>query len=143
MMKLLNSLSSVRLFFALSGLMLAAFLIGGVIPQGEPPEAYMEMFGRIGGAWVTNLRLNNVFSSYWFLALMAGGFLNMLACTVKQWKILRLRPGVFLSHLGVMLMYVGGGVHGVFAEKGVLALETGQVLGEYSRYDGESAAMPS
>ena len=141
-MKLINPLASVKFFFVLSALMLAAFLLGGVIPQGQSPEAYQEMFGRLGGAWVLNLRFDNVFSSYWFLALMAGGFLNMLACTVKQWKVLRLRPGVFLSHLGVMLMYVGGGVHGVFAEKGVLALETGQVKAEYSRYDGESAAMP-
>ncbi|MDP2866254.1 MAG: cytochrome c biogenesis protein ResB [Elusimicrobiota bacterium] len=141
-MKLMNTLASVKFFFILSALMLAAFLLGGVIPQGQSPEAYQEMFGRLGGAWVANLRFDNVFSSYWFLALMAGGFLNMLACTVKQWKVLKLRPGVFLSHLGVMLMYVGGGVHGVFAEKGVLALEKGQVRGEYSRYDGASAAMP-
>ena len=142
MMKLLNNLASVRLFFALSGLMLAAFLIGGVIPQGEPPEAYMEMFGRIGGGWITGLRFNNVFSSYWFLVLMAGGALNIIACTVKQWKVLRLRPGVFLSHLGVMLMFVGGAVQGLFAVRGTLALETGQTRGEFAGNDGTTVALP-
>ncbi|MBU2573972.1 MAG: cytochrome c biogenesis protein ResB [Elusimicrobia bacterium] len=98
-MGLINTFASVRLFFTLSALMLAAFILGGVIPQGESPQAYQEMFGRLGGAWVMNLRFNNVFSSFWFLALMAGGALNILACTVKQWKVLKLRPGVFLSHL--------------------------------------------
>ncbi|MDO8803296.1 MAG: cytochrome c biogenesis protein ResB [Elusimicrobiota bacterium] len=142
MTKLINTLSTVRLFFVLSGLMLAAFLLGGVIPQGEPPQAYQEMFGSLGGAWVMNLRLNNVFSSFWFLFLMAGGFLNMLACTVKQWKVLKLRPGVFLSHLGVMLMFVGGAVHGIFSVRGTLALETGQVRNEFESDAGGQAAMP-
>lgn len=141
-MKLINNLASLKFFFILSALMLAAFLLGGVIPQGESPEAYQEMFGRIGGNWVLGLRLNNVFSSPWFLVILAGGFLNMLACTVKQWKVLKLRPGVFLSHLGVMLMFVGGAVHGLFAIKGVLALEKGQVKAEFAKYDGTAAPMP-
>ncbi|OGS13917.1 MAG: hypothetical protein A3J70_09090 [Elusimicrobia bacterium RIFCSPHIGHO2_02_FULL_61_10] len=141
-MKLLNSLSSIKFFFALSALMLLAFLLGGVIPQGESPEAYQEMFGRIGGAWLKNLRLNNVFSSYWFLALMAGGALNILACTVKQWKVLKQRPGVFLSHLGVMLMFVGGGVQGLFSVRGTLAMEMGQTRGEFAGNDGVSVPMP-
>ncbi len=142
MTKLLNYLSSIRLFFALSALMLAAFLLGGVIPQGESPEAYQELLGRAGGALVMTLRLNNVFYSSWFLALMAGGFLNMLACTVKQWKVLRLRPGVFLSHLGVMLMFVGGAVHGRFAVRGIMALETGQVRKEFDSDASGSVALP-
>ena len=106
------------------------------------PEAYREMFGRLGGAWIMNLRFDNVFSSFWFLALMAGGALNMLACTVKQWKVLRLRPGVFLSHLGIMLMCVGCAVQGVFTERGVLALETGQVKGEFAGRKGTAVSMP-
>ncbi|MBI4682082.1 MAG: cytochrome c biogenesis protein ResB [Nitrospirae bacterium] len=140
--KLINTLSSIRLFFTLSALMLAAFLIGGVIPQGESPEAYQEMFGRIGGDWIMNLRLNNIFSSFWFLALMACGSLNILACTIKQWKALKLRPGIFLSHLGVMMMFMGGAVHGLFAVRGTLALEAGQTRGEFAGDDGTQKAMP-
>lgn len=117
-------------------------MLGGLIPQGQSPEAYREMFGRIGGGWITGLRLNNVFSSYWFLALMVGGLLNMLACTVKQWKILKLRPGVFLSHLGIMLLFLGGAVQGLFTVRGTLALETGQVKGEFAGSKGTSVAMP-
>ena len=141
-MKLLNTFSSIKFFFTLSALMLAAFILGGVIPQGESPQAYQEMFGSLGGAWIMNVRLNNVFSSFWFLALMAGCALNMLACTVKQWKVLRLRPGVFLSHLGIILMFVGGAVQGLFTVRGTLALETGQVRGEFAGNSGTPVAMP-
>lgn len=142
MTKLVNTLSSVKLFFTLSALMLVAFLLGGVIPQGEAPQAYQDMFGAVGGAWVLNLRFNNVFSSAWFLLLMAGGALNMLACTVKQWKVLKLRPGVFLSHLGVILMFVGGAVHGLFSVRGTLALETGLAKSEFEGSAGLPVAMP-
>ncbi len=141
-MKLIKPLSSIKFFFVLSGLMLAAFIIGGVVPQGESHQAYQEMFGPIGGNWVVYLRFNNVFSSFWFLALMAGGFLNMLACTVRQWKVLKLRPGVFLSHLGIMLMFVGGAVHGIFSVRGTLALETGQTESEFAGDAGTPVAMP-
>ncbi len=141
-MKLIKTFSSVKLFFTLSALMLAAFLLGGVIPQGEAPQAYQEMFGRLGGNLVVNLRLNDVFSSFLFLLLMAGGFLNILACTINQWKVLKRRPGVFLSHLGVMLMFVGGAVHGLFAQRGVLELETGQAKGEFLSYSGGSVPIP-
>ena len=142
MTSLINRLSSVKLFFTLSALMLAAFLIGGVIPQGESPQAYQEMFGSVGGAWVLKLRFNNVFASFWFLALMAGGALNILACTVKQWKVLKLRPGVFLSHLAIILMFIGGAVHGLFAVRGTLALETGQAKSEFAGDAGAPVAMP-
>lgn len=141
-MKLINILSSIKFFFTLSALMLAAFILGGVIPQGEAPQTYQEMFGRLGGAWVMNLRFNNVFSSFWFLALMGGGFLNILACTVKQWKVLKLRPGVFLSHLGVMLLFVGGAVHGLFSVRGTLALEAGQSKSEFDGDAGAPVALP-
>ena len=141
-MKLINTLSSVKLFFTFSALLLAAFIIGGLIPQGASPQAYQEMFGRVGGMWVTNLRFNGVFSSCWFLALMGGGALNILACTIKQWKLRKLHPGVFLSHLGVMLMLMGGGVHGLFAVRGTLALEIGQAKGEFIGDTGTPVAMP-
>ena len=61
---------------------------------------------------------------------------------MKQWKVLKLRPGVFLSHLGVLLMFLGGGVQGIFSVRGTLALETGQTKGEFAGNDGTSVPMP-
>jgi len=141
-MKLINTLASVRLFFTLSALTLAAFLLGGVIPQGEAPEAYREMFGSVGAHWIESLQFNSVFSSFWFLALMGGGALNIIACTIKQWKMLKLRPGVFLSHLGVMLLFIGGAVHGLISVRGTLASEAGQTRGEFAGENGQTVTMP-
>lgn len=142
MKKLIDKLASLQFFFIISGLLLVAFIIGGVIPQGQNPEDYKAMLGSFGTLLVMNLRLDNVFSSAWFMVLLLAGALNMLACTVKQWKVLKHRPGVFLSHLGVFLMFVGGAVSGLFATHGVLPLETGVSRSDFFLRDGGMAEMP-
>ncbi|MFA6434663.1 MAG: cytochrome c biogenesis protein ResB [Elusimicrobiales bacterium] len=141
-MKILNALSSIKLFLILSALILAAFVIGGVFPQGLSPQEYQEMFGRVGAAWIARSRFNDVFSGFWFLALMAGALINLLACTVKQWKPLRLRPGVFVSHLAVILLFIGAMVRGVYRVSGTMPLETGETRNEFTTAEGGSVTLP-
>lgn len=142
MNKIINTLSSVRLFFIFSVVLLLAFVIGGVIPQGQSPEQYQEMFGSVGGAWVYKFRLYDVFSSLWFLAIMAGAALNILACTIKQWKLLKMRPGLFLSHFAVILVFMGGVVRGVFSVRGGLAMEVGEIRGEFLNPERKIMPLP-
>jgi len=87
-MKIVDILSSIKLSIALSAVILAAFLIGGIFPQGLPPQEYQELFGRIGAALADKFGLNDVFCSRWFLALMAGAALNLSACTLKRRKFI-------------------------------------------------------
>jgi len=142
MNKIINSLSSIRLFFAFSIILLFAFLLGGLIPQGQPLDAYHDMFGHIGGAWVVDLRLNDVFSSFWFLAIMAGAAFNITACTIKQWKTIKPRPGLFLTHFAVILMFAGGITRGIFSVRGSIALETGETRAEFMGPEGKSVPLP-
>ena len=142
MTKILDALSSLKLFFVLCGLLLAAFLAGGLFPQGLSPQEYHEMFGSVGAAWITKARLNDVFSSPWFLLLMAGTVVNLLACTVKQWKLIRLRPGVFISHVAVILIFIGGAVRGVSRVSGTLALQTGESKSEFTTPEGTAEPLP-
>ena len=141
-MKILDALSSVKLFFALCALLLAAFLAGGLFPQGLAPDQYREMFGRVGAAWLLKARLNDVFSSPWFLALMAGAAVNLLACTIKQWRLIKLRPGVFLTHVAVILIFIGGTVRGFSRVSGTLALQTGETRSEFTGADGKPVPLP-
>lgn len=141
-MKILHELGSIKVFFVLAALLLLAFVLGGVIPQGLSANEYREMFGSVGGAWVTKFRLSNVFASPLFLALVLAAAANLLACTIKQWKIVKQRPGLFLSHLGVLLMFAGGAVHALFAQKGHLELTVGAPLGEFPSAKGETVKLP-
>jgi len=141
-MKIFNKVASIYVFFALSALLLFAFLIGGVIPQGLQPGEYAEMFGRVGSAWVLKGGLGRVFSSWWFLALIAAAAVNLLACTLKQWRIVRQRPGLFLSHLGVLLMFAGGFVGGLFSQRGSLGLVKGHPLSSFTDQRGLEVKLP-
>ena len=135
-------LSSIKLFIALSALILAAFFIGGVFPQGLSPQEYQAMFGRVGATWIAKARFNDVFSSFWFLALMAGAVINLLACTIRQWKLIKLRPGVFVSHVAVILIFIGGAVRGVSRVSGTLAMQTGETKNEFTTADGKAEPLP-
>jgi cytochrome c biogenesis protein ResB len=141
-MRIVDTLSSTKLFFAIAALILAAFLAGGVFPQGLSMLEYREMLGRVGAEWITKLRFNDVFLSSWFLALMAGAAINLLACTIKQRRLIRLRPGVFLTHLAVILLFIGGTVRRVSREGGVLALGTGETRDVFTNAGGKTKTLP-
>lgn len=142
MKNILDSLSSTRLFIALAVLLLGAFALGGLFPQGLAPQQYQEMFGRVGASLVARLRLHDVFSSGWFLALLAAAGINLLACTASRWRLIKVRPGVFLVHLSVLLLFAGGLVRGNFRTGGTLAMRTGETRGGYTLPAGGYVALP-
>lgn len=134
--------ASIRLFFFSAILLLLACVLGGVIPQGEPLEKYHEMFGHVLGSWIVRLGLYGVFQSFWFSALLALSAVNLAACSVKRWKAISVRPGVFLSHLAVLMIFAGGIVRGLFSQHGYLPLEKGQSSRSFSLQSGQSAPLP-
>ncbi len=142
MPKIIDFLSSIKLFMGLIALILAAFLLGGIFPQGLSPQEYQAQFGQGGAAWLLKSGVDNVFSSPWFLALMAAAAANLLACTVRRWRPLRLRPGVLISHLAVILLFAGGALRGVTRVSGYLALGTGETRKEFMTDSGKAEALP-
>lgn len=123
---ILQTLSSVRLFFWLIGLILAACVVGAVVPQGEMPERYAVMFGAPAARLIAALGLHRVFSSAWFLTLLAGLGLNLAACSISRLKTIRSRPGVFVTHVAVLVILTGALVRAIFGEHGVLPLRVGE-----------------
>jgi len=142
MKSILDLLSSTRLFIALAALLLGAFALGGLFPQGLAPQQYQEMFGRVGASLVSRLGLHNVFASGWFLALLGAAGLNLLACTAARWQLIKTRPGVFLVHVAVLLLFAGGLVRGKFRTGGTLAMQTGETHSGYTEPEGGYAALP-
>ena len=130
-MRLLERLGAIRLFFITSILILAACILGGVIPQGQPIERYQEMFGPALTGWIGRLGLNNLFGSFWFLGLLALAGVNLAACSLRRYKALFMRPGVFLSHLAIMLIFAGGMLRGAYGQRGYLPMEKGQALSSF------------
>ncbi|MBI4396001.1 MAG: cytochrome c biogenesis protein ResB [Elusimicrobia bacterium] len=141
-MKLLDTLSSIRLFYTCASLLLVGCVLGGVIPQNAPPEKYLEMFGHVFGGAVMRFGLADVFRSYWFMGLLAFSALNLLACSIRRWKSVKVRPGVFIAHVAVLFIFAGGIVRGGFSQHGFLPLEAGTSSETFTLNNGRTAPLP-
>ncbi len=93
---LLNWLSSLKVAISLLLFIAIASGIGTAIPQGEPPEEYLINYqsqpwlGLINGKLLLKLQLNHVYSSVWFLALLAWLGVALIICSWKrQWPTLK------------------------------------------------------
>jgi len=89
-------LSDLRLAIGLLLLIALASAIGTILPQGEDPELYLERFnaspwlGLINGDWMLTLQLDHVYSSTWFLGLLAWLGLALMLCSWRrQWPALQ------------------------------------------------------
>lgn len=99
-MKLLNRLaawmSDLRLAIGLLLVIAIASGIGTAVPQKESEAFYHQLYdprpwlGLLNGDGVLSLQLDHVYSSSWFLALLAWLALSLLLCSWRrQWPALR------------------------------------------------------
>ena len=88
-------LSDLRLAIVLLLLIALASAVGTGIPQGDPPSNYIDAYadtpwlGVLNGEQVLQLQLDHVYSSGWFLALLAWLGLSLILCSWRrQWPAL-------------------------------------------------------
>jgi len=89
-------LSDLRLAIGLLLLIALASAIGTILPQGEDPALYLDRFnttpwlGLINGDLMLQLQLDQVYSSLWFLCLLAWLGLALVLCSWRrQWPALQ------------------------------------------------------
>ena len=94
--RLLALISDLRLAIALLLLIAIASGVGTVIPQQEPEDFYHRLYdaqpwlGLANGNWVLHLQLDHIYSSGWFLALLAALGLALMLCSWRrQWPALQ------------------------------------------------------
>ena len=93
--RLFALLSDLRLAILLLLLIAIASALGTILPQNEAPELYLERFdadpwlGLINGKHLLQLQLNHIYSSQWFLGLLAWLGLALTLCSWRrQWPAL-------------------------------------------------------
>ena len=96
MKRLLVWLSDLRVAIVLLLLIALASAVGTAIPQGDPPASYVEAYadtpwlGLLHGEQVLQLQLDHVYSSGWFLGLLAWLGLALILCSWRrQWPALQ------------------------------------------------------
>lgn len=64
--------------------------------------------GLLATRWAKSLGLDHIFSTWWFLTVVGLFLLNTLACTIKQWELLRrqIKGGVRQLCLQIKPMFV-------------------------------------
>ena len=89
-------LSDLRLAIVLLLLIALASAIGTAIPQGDAPAQYIEAYadnhwlGFLNGQQVLFLQLDHVYSSNWFLLLLAWLGISLILCSWRrQWPALQ------------------------------------------------------
>lgn len=118
MKRIIDFISSITFFFLSASLVLAA--------------------GMVGGLWLRY----PVFSSWPFKAALGLLALNLAACTARRWQTISLKPGIFLTHLAVLVILASGLVHGLAGQRGFLALETGQQQATYVTEQDQERPLP-
>lgn len=105
-------------------------ILGTIIPQGEAVEFYINKYGESKANLIQTLSLNQVFTSYWYLTLLALLSLSLLLCV-----IFRIKPLIYsfrnkkyytfvdklaswFLHLGMLLIII------FFSLGNILAFET-------------------
>ncbi|MFQ6540134.1 MULTISPECIES: cytochrome c biogenesis protein ResB [Aphanothece] len=94
--RLAGWISDLRLAIALLLVIAVASGVGTVIPQKEPEGLYHQLYdaepwlGLLQGDGILALQLDHIYSSDWFLALLAWLALSLLLCSWRrQWPALR------------------------------------------------------
>ncbi len=94
--RILLAFSSLKVAISLLILIAIASAIGTALPQGELPETYISKYqvqkflGLLNGEMIIRMQLNKVYSSIWFLALLAWLSISLIVCSWRrQWPTLK------------------------------------------------------
>ncbi|MCL2590651.1 MAG: cytochrome c biogenesis protein ResB [Betaproteobacteria bacterium] len=81
---LVELLSSMRFAISLLTILAIASLIGTVVQQEQPANAYLQQFGQFWDPIFSRLGLYAVYSSSWFIAILAFLVLSTTLCIIRQ-----------------------------------------------------------
>jgi cytochrome c biogenesis protein len=81
-----RTLQSVRMTIYVLPAIAVASMIGAVIPQQRPLEYYTMLYGARRGWVIAHLGLHHVYTSSWFIILIALLLANLAACAVRSWR---------------------------------------------------------
>lgn len=126
---MIKKLASIRLFFILSFILIAAMTAGTLIPQNQSQEKYHEIFSHSTYMLLHRSGLLDVYHSIWFISLLALLGLNTSSCIyqrVSNLRFNRLPWGALMSHTAILVILLGGVVSAIFGEKGTLQLVIGE-----------------
>lgn len=84
--------ASVKLALATLIILATTSIIGTLIKQGQAPEYYLNEYGESAVQLLDTLQLTHMYSSWWYLSLLALFAINLLVCSIERlpavWRIM-------------------------------------------------------
>jgi len=78
-----NFFTSIRVAIVLLILLIAASILGTLIPQGRSAQEYLARYGQLGGLF-QKLQFTRLYQSFWYIAILALLSLNIIICTLVR-----------------------------------------------------------
>lgn len=77
-------LASVKLAVVVLIVLAIVSILGTILPQGQSPDLYKHEYGQAFAKFILAVRLNNVYASPWYLALLAALAVNLIVCSIER-----------------------------------------------------------
>jgi len=78
-----NFFTSIRVAIVLLILLIAASILGTLIPQGRSAQEYLARYGQLAGLF-QKLQFTRLYQSFWYVGLLALFSLNIIICTLVR-----------------------------------------------------------
>lgn len=125
--------------FAISSLLAIAIgtALGTFVSQTVPTDVFTQRYGETGSTVLRFFQLDDVFHSWWYVALYAGLALSLVKISLKK-KLSRENIGFHLAHLSPIVILFGFWVDYFYGFRGIIQLEEGQSKNIVQVYDGHT-----
>lgn len=124
--------SSVRLAIWLLAIIAFLSLVGTFIPQNEGPEFYLDKFGHAGYNALLKTGLYNIYSSWWFILFLTLFSLNLAVCLANRFPFKRRSMGTIISHLSILIIFLGAFIGMVYGQKGLIKIGKGEEVSSFT-----------
>ena len=114
-------LTHVRVGVALMLLALAGSVAGVLIRQSQSLAYYQADYSDSWCRWIRRLRLDDVYHSTWFNAILGALALVLVCCTWRRFRWRVHHVGFLLAHLSVVAILLAGLLHAHYGASGLLA----------------------
>lgn len=120
---------------------IAICIIGSLLPQDLTSRQYIQRYGPVAYGFMAVLGLTVIFHSWYFFVILGLFGVSLIISLLKapwRWS----NAGIFLAHLGALVILLGGLSSTLYAKRGTLELRQGEIKDSYLKSDGREEALP-
>ncbi len=133
--------SSVKLAIWLLAIIAVLSLLGTLIPQNQESAFYIDKYGHSGYGALLETGLIDVYSSFWFILLLALFSINLTVCLLNRLSLKLRMLGSILSHVSILIILMGALIGMFFGQKGLIKISEAEEVSSFTAQDKRQIDM--